>query len=164
MPRPRSSSSTIRLSFAPSSPCRCRPAMSVCSGDRRFTRDAVSCRSGGRTRTLIARSRISRPTVRRPLINLFVSPERFELSTLRLKVGCSTAELRAQEMRRKEVELNNWDVFDGSSTESRMKRPGYLVPPPKEVELNNWDVFDGSSTESRMKRPGYLIPPPKSRV
>jgi hypothetical protein len=69
-----SSSSTIHLSSAPSSPRRCRPAVSAVLGDRRFARDAVSRGSGGRNRTLIARSRISRPTVRRPLI-VFVSPE-----------------------------------------------------------------------------------------
>lgn len=41
-----------------------------CSGDRRFTRGAVGRSSGKRNRTSIARSRISRPTVRRSLIDL----------------------------------------------------------------------------------------------
>ena len=44
------------------------------------------------------------------------------------------------------------------------RRDNRLELAAKEVELNNWDVFDGSSTESRMKRPGYLIPPPKQRT
>lgn len=83
--------------LTPSPPCRCRPAVSYCSGDRRFTCGAVSRSSGRRNRTLIARSRISRPTVRRSLIDLFVSPEGFEPSPHRVKAECAAVTPRAQD-------------------------------------------------------------------
>ena len=72
---------------------------SRCERRARGTVDSRAMQSaavqGGRNRTLIARSRISRPTVRRPLI-VFVSPERFELSPHRLKVECAAITPRAQ--------------------------------------------------------------------
>jgi hypothetical protein len=79
--------------FAVSLSSRCERC---CSGDRRFTGDAVGRGSGGRDRTLIARARVWRPTVRRPLIDFFVSPEGFEPSPHRVKAECATVTPRAQ--------------------------------------------------------------------
>lgn len=99
---PRASSSlTIHLSLAPSSPCRWRPAVSaVARGTVESRAKQSACSSGGRNRTLIARIRISRLTVRRPLIDLFVlcvGLERFELSPHRLKVRCAAVTPQAQD-------------------------------------------------------------------
>ena len=91
-----SSSSTIQLSIAPSSPCRWRPAMSAVARGTVDSRAMQSaCGSGRKDRTLISRVRIWRPA-NWTIPDRVVGPERFELSPLDLKGRCAAITPRAR--------------------------------------------------------------------